>query len=142
MRGREGGGEVLAHCIISPVNSPLWRSDPYKRHHIFPASLHPSPSLSHSLLSSLPLLSSLSLPSLSLLSPSQHPLLDSDFFEGDLTAQALEVCKKTVLKPYLIFLKLVSLSISGGTKCPLQNYFFRLPCYSQTTLLVGTVANE
>jgi hypothetical protein len=38
----------------------------------------------------------------------QHPLIGHDIYGDDLTAKALESCKKTVLHPYLGFLKVVS----------------------------------
>lgn len=38
----------------------------------------------------------------------QHPMMGHSVFGDDLTAKALETCKKTVLHPYLAFLKVVS----------------------------------
>ena len=37
----------------------------------------------------------------------QHPMMGNSMFGDDLTARALEKCKKTVLHPYLVFLKVV-----------------------------------
>jgi hypothetical protein len=57
----------------------------------------------------------------------EHPLLESDFFEGDLTAQALAVCKRTVLHPYYIFLKLV-----GWRKLRISQYDLEPPLWQRT----------
>ena len=42
----------------------------------------------------------------------QHPMFGHDVFGDDLTARALESCKKTVLHPYLCFLKVVSVFVA------------------------------
>jgi len=39
-------------------------------------------------------------------------MIGQDIFGDDLTAKALETCKKTVLHPYFIFLKVVSCELS------------------------------